>query len=114
MLLQELQRTGGTCIHALVAVDAVGDGGRIPELGLDHGGEAAANQTQDALLGDFLTDTDAQTAQDALALVALDADHIGLGGGGTLGTCEAVGVDLIQVGVVHQTALVEVVNYAKL
>ena len=55
-----------------MAVCAIGDGGRITELGLDDGGEATANQTQDALAHVLLTDTDAQTAQDALALVALE------------------------------------------
>ena len=50
-----------------MAVCAAGNGLGIPEFGLDDGAEATANQAQQAFVGHFVTDTDTQAAQDALA-----------------------------------------------
>ena len=94
-LLQELQSAGGAGVNAQVAVGAAGDSLFGTELGLDDGGETTANQTQQALLGNFLTGTDAQTAQDALAVVALDGHQLGLAGGLALLAGKAAGVDFV-------------------
>ena len=46
ILLQDLQSTGGASLGTLQAGCALCDLGGITELGLDDGGEATANQTQ--------------------------------------------------------------------
>ena len=72
-LLQQLQGTGGAHIHTLVAVGTAGDPLRILELGLDDGGETTAHQTQQTIACVLTAGTDALIAQDALALVPLNA-----------------------------------------
>ena len=94
-LLQDLHCAGGAGVDALLAVGTLVDHVGIAELGLDLGTEATAYQTQNALLSHFLTHTDAQAAQDALACVALDGDQLGLGGGHALAAFETAGVDLV-------------------
>ena len=76
-LLQQLQSAGGAHIHALMAIGTAGDPGGILELGLDDGGEATAHQAQQALAHVLTAGTDALVAQDALALVTLDAHNVG-------------------------------------
>ena len=74
-LLQNLQSAGGAQISTLVAVDTVSDLSGIHELGLDHSGEATANQTQQTLANFLAAGTDTEVTQNTLALVALDGDQ---------------------------------------
>ena len=48
LLVQDLQRARGAGVGALMAVGAYFDGVAVPELRLDHGGEAAADEAQAA------------------------------------------------------------------
>ena len=111
-LLQKFQRTGGTDIHALVAVCTACDPGGILEFGLDDGGEATAHQTQQTLAGIFPAGADTLVAQDALTLVTLNDTQLLFGEALVLGTFETLGFNLLLVCIVDQTAVAVIVAAA--
>ena len=88
-----------------MAVGTAGNPGGIHELGLDDGGKATANQTQQALADFFTAGTDAQVAQDALALVTLDGDQTLLSEALMLVAEQTLGLDRLLVGVADQLAV---------
>ena len=111
-LLQKFQGTGGTDIHALVAVCTACDPGGILEFGLDDGGEATAHQTQQTLAGIFPAGADTLVAQDALTLVTLNDTQLLLSEALVLGTFKTLRLNLLLVCVVDQTAVAVIVAAA--
>ena len=111
-LTQNFQRTGGTVLRTLPAYGADGGGRRIPELGLDDRGEAAAHKAQQAHARHLITDAHAQVAGDALALIPLDDGQAVLLEAGVLLSGKAVWLHIVLIGVFHQLALAIVVAAA--
>ena len=101
-LFQNFQSAGGASLRALAAGGAHSDLFTIPELGLDDGGKASANQTQQTLACNLFTGADTQVTQDALALVTLDDNQLLFTAVLALIAFEALGVDLVTVGVLNE------------
>ena len=96
-MLYYLQRAGGAVVRAKMAVFTGGDDSRVVEFGLDDGVEASADETEDALLRLILAHSHAQTAQDTLALVALDGDEPRFPEAGVMLALEPFAVDTVGV-----------------
>ena len=80
-LFKQFKCARGAGGNALAALAANGDSRAVAEFGLDNGGKATANQTQQTFACDLFTGTHAQVTQDALAFVPLDDDQLLLAAG---------------------------------
>ena len=96
-LPNHLQRAGGAVVRAEVAVLAYRRGARLLEFGLDDRLEAAPHEAQQPLLRLFGAHANAEVAEHALALVALDRDELLLNEAGVLVAAQSLAIRLQQV-----------------
>ena len=80
-----------------MTVAATGDYSVVVELGLDNGIKATADKSEDRLLGDLVTGSDAERAENTLAVVSLNRNEALLGLMNVLLAVKASGLDGKQV-----------------